>query len=407
MELKGDKVNISSNLFKNKRNQKMLKQGISTELPELKIDDLVIKNSIIQGGMGVGISMSGLASAVADQGCIGVMSSVGLGLLQDNDLDNYRQGNLIALREEIRKAKQMSKGVIGLNIMVAVSDYDDLVTTAIEEEIDMLFLGAGLPLKLPQNVSVDQLRSIKTKIFPIVSSARAAKIIFQTWDKKFDHVPDGVVVEGPKAGGHLGFKTEQIDDVEYELEKIVPQVVEQIIPFREKYGKDLPVIAAGGIFTGEDIFRFLQLGASGVQMGTRFVATNECDADIKFKEQYIYCKKEDIVIIKSPVGLPGRAIINNFLRDVSAGIKKPFTCPWKCLKTCDFKTSLYCIAKALMNAKIGDLAQGFSFAGSNAYRIENIISVKELIESLKNEFENACIQFNKLLEPALIPVKVR
>ena len=385
----------------------MLKQNISTELPELKIDDLVIKSSIIQGGMGVGISMSGLASAVANQGCVGVMSSVGLGLLEDNKQDNYRKGNLVALRKEIRKAKQMSKGVIGLNVMVAVSDYDDLVTTAIEEEIDILFLGAGLPLKLPHDISVDQLQSIKTKIFPIVSSARAAKLIFQTWDKKFEHVPDGVVVEGPKAGGHLGFKTEQIDDVEFELEKIVPQVVEQIIPFREKFGKDIPVIAAGGIFTGEDILRFLQLGASGVQMGTRFVATNECDADIKFKEQYIYCKKEDIVIIKSPVGLPGRAIINNFLRDVSAGIKKPFTCPWKCLKTCDFKTSLYCIAKALMNAKIGDLTQGFSFAGSNAYRIDNIVSVKELIESLKREFENACIQFNQLLEPALVPIIIR
>jgi len=291
--------------------------------------------------------------------------------------------------------------------MVAVSDYDDLVRTALEEEIDILFLGAGLPLRLPNGVSIEFLKSVKTKIMPIVSSARAAKIIFQTWEKKFNHIPDGVVVEGPKAGGHLGFKLEQIDDPAYALEEIVPQVVSVIKPFRIKYGKDLPVIAAGGIFTGEDILRFLQMGASGVQMGTRFVATNECDANVRFKEQYIYCKKEDIVIIKSPVGLPGRAIINNFLRDVSAGIKKPFTCPWKCLKTCDFKTSLYCIAKALMNAKIGDLAQGFSFAGSNAYRIENIISVKELIESLKNEFENACIQFNKLLEPALIPVKVR
>lgn len=384
----------------------MIEKKVSTEFPVLKIDDLTISTSIIQGGMGVGISMAGLASAVAEQGGIGVISSVGLGLLRNTKDKNYRKGNITALREEIRKAKLMSKGVIGLNIMVAVSDYDDLVKTAIEEEVDLLFLGAGLPLKKPENISLEQFRTMKTKIFPIVSSARAAKIIFQTWDKKFDHVPDGVVVEGPKAGGHLGFKNEQIDDSEFELEKIVPEVIEQIIPFRKKYDKDIPLIAAGGIYTGEDIFRFHQLGAAGVQMGTRFVATDECDADIRFKEQYINCKKEDIGIIKSPVGLPGRAIINNFLKEASAGIKKPFQCPWKCLRTCDFKTSLYCIAKALMNAKVGDLKHGFSFAGSNAYRIDNIISVKELIDSLKKEFENACIKFNEMLIPDLALVRI-
>ena len=405
MELKKGTHDVQNPFFANKETT-MNKKNMIPTLPVLKIDDLTIETPIIQGGMGVGISMSGLASAVAEQGCIGVMSSVGLGLLKNDEEVNYRQENLVSLRDEIRKAKQLSKNTIGLNVMVAVSDYNDLVTTAIEEEIDILFLGAGLPLKLPQHLSLDMLRSIKTKVFPIVSSARAAKIIFQTWEKKFDHVPDGVVVEGPKAGGHLGFKTEQIDDADYELEKIVPQVVDVIIPFRKKFGKDIPVIAAGGIYTGEDILRFLQLGAAGVQMGTRFVATNECDADIRFKEQYVYCKKEDIGIIKSPVGLPGRAIINNFLREVSAGIKKPFKCPWKCLRTCDFKTSLYCIAKALMNAKIGNLTNGFSFAGSNAYRIDNIISVKELIDTLKKEFENACIQFNNLLVPELALVRV-
>ena len=383
-------------------NKKMILTQKLTSLPELKIDDLTAKLPIIQGGMGVGISMAGLSSAVADQGGIGVISSVGLGLLRDKHLKNYQMGNIIALREEIRKAKHLSSGIIGLNVMVAVSDYDDLVRTALEEEIDILFLGAGLPLRLPNGVSIEFLKSVKTKIIPIVSSARAAKIIFQTWEKKFNHIPDGVVVEGPKAGGHLGFKPEQINEPAYALEEIVPQVVSVIKPFRIKHGKDLPVIAAGGIFTGEDIFRFLQMGASGVQMGTRFVATNECDADVRFKEQYIYCKKEDIGIIKSPVGLPGRAIINTFLRDVSAGIKKPFTCPWKCLKTCDFKTSLYCIAKALMKAQIGNLTNGFSFAGSNAYKIENIISVKELIENLKKEFEIAYLELTKILTPQFV-----
>lgn len=361
--------------------------------PKLKIGEFTARVPIIQGGMGVGISLSGLASAVANEGGIGVISSVGLGLLEQANGKNYRVKNLIRLRNEIRKAKKMSDGVIGLNIMVAVSDYDDIVKTAIEEEIDILFLGAGLPLKMPEGISLEYLKSVKTKIVPIVSSERAAKLIFQSWEKKYDHIPDAVVVEGPKAGGHLGFKAEQIDDPHYALEKIIPKVIEILKPFTQRFGKDIPVIAAGGIFNGEDIHKFLEMGAAGVQMGTRFVATHECDADIKFKEQYVSCRKEDIGIIKSPVGLPGRAIINNFLTDVASGIKKPFNCPWKCLKTCKMNQSLYCIADALMKAKIGNLTNGFSFAGVNAYRIKRIVSVKELMDSLRVEFEEAVSKF--------------
>ncbi|MDP8201871.1 MAG: nitronate monooxygenase [Candidatus Tenebribacter burtonii] len=357
--------------------------------PELKIGQFTARVPIIQGGMGVGISMSGLAAATANEGGIGVISSVGLGLLEKMDRKNYRKENLVCLRKEIRKAKAMSDGVIGLNVMVAVSDYDDIVKAAIEEEIDILFLGAGLPLKMPEGISLEDLESIKTKIVPIVSSARAANLIFHSWEKRFNHIPDAVVVEGPKAGGHLGFKVEQISDPQYALEKLIPEVIKVIEPFKQRYGKDIPVIAAGGIYTGEDVYKFLEMGASGVQMGTRFVATDECDADIKFKEQFVNCREEDIGIIKSPVGLPGRAIINKFLTDVTSGIKKPFSCPWKCLKTCKMKQSLYCIADALMKAKIGDLTNGFSFAGVNAYRIKQIVSVKELMDSLQNEFEEA------------------
>jgi len=199
-------------------------------------------------------------------------------------------------------------------------------------------------------------------------------------------------VEGPLAGGHLGFKPEQIDDPEFSLEKIIPDVCAAVKIFELKYKKKIPVIAGGGVYDGEDIYKFMNLGASGVQMGTRFVATDECDADIEFKKQYIKCRKEDIVIIQSPVGLPGRAIVNDFLNDVKAGIKKPFSCPWKCLKTCDFKTSLYCIANALMKAKIGELKNGFSFAGANAWRVDKIISVKELMDSLVREFEQTVLR---------------
>ena len=357
--------------------------------PKLKIGELTARVPIIQGGMGVGISLSGLASAVANEGGIGVISSVGLGLLEQANGKNYREKNLICLRNEIRKAKAMSDGVIGLNIMSAVSDYDDIVKAAIEEEIDILFLGAGLPLKIPEGITLEYLKSVRTKIVPIVSSDRAAKLIFQSWEKKYDHIPDAVVVEGPRAGGHLGFKAEQIDDPDYALEKIIPKVIKILEPFKQRFNKEIPVIAAGGIFDGEDIYKFLEMGAAGVQMGTRFVATNECDADIKFKEQFVNCNEDDIVIIKSPVGLPGRAIINNFLKDVTSGIRMPFNCPWKCLKTCKMKQSLYCIADALMKAKIGNLSNGFSFAGANAYRIKQIISVKDLMESLRVEFEEA------------------
>ncbi|MBN1327251.1 MAG: nitronate monooxygenase [Candidatus Cloacimonetes bacterium] len=358
-------------------------------IPNLRIGDFVAKVPIIQGGMGVGISMAGLASAVANSGGIGVISSVGLGMLGKASKKTYKEANKTALRDEIRKARKMSDGIIGLNIMVAISDFDDMVRIALQEKIDILFLGAGLPLKIPEGISLDDLRKSHTRIAPIVSSARAANLIFKTWDKNFAHVPDAIVVEGPLAGGHLGFRPEQIDDPAFSLENIIPGVCEILKPYAEKYGKEIPVIAGGGIYAGEDIHKFLQLGASGVQMGTRFVATEECDADVEFKNQYIKCRKEDIVIIQSPVGLPGRAILNDFLTDVKAGIKKPFRCPWKCLKTCDFRSSLYCIANALMKAKIGELKNGFSFAGANAWKVDKIISVKELMDSLVQEFELA------------------
>jgi NAD(P)H-dependent flavin oxidoreductase YrpB (nitropropane dioxygenase family) len=204
-------------------------------------------------------------------------------------------------------------------------------------------------------------------------------------------VPDAVVVEGPLAGGHLGFKKEQINNPDHSLEKILPEVISVIKPYEQNLNKSIPIIAAGGVYTGADIYKFIQLGAQGVQMATRFVATHECDVSIKFKEAYVNCKKEDLTIIDSPVGLPGRAIKNRFLEDVSSGIKRPFKCPWQCLKTCDFMSSPYCICAALTNAKKGQLEKGFAFAGANAYRIDTIISVKKLIETLLTEYENAAV----------------
>jgi len=317
------------------------------KLPTLRIGDLEAKIPIVQGGMGVGISLSGLTSAVANLGGIGVIATAGIGQFEPDWDTNSEEADKRALQKEIRKAKAKTDGIIGVNIMVALSDFGSLVKCAVDEGVNMLFLGAGLPIRLPRTLPLDRLAELPTKFIPIVSSARAAEIIFKVWAKRYRHIPDAVVVEGPLAGGHLGFKREQLDDPDYALEKILPEVILALKPYEEKFNKNIPVIAAGGIYTGADIHRFMRLGAQAVQMGTRFVATYECDASQKFKEIYLNCKKEDIVIIDSPVGLPGRAIRNEFLERVSSGVKETFKCPWKCLKSCDFKNVPYCIGRAL------------------------------------------------------------
>ena len=348
----------------------------------LNIGDLTAKLPIIQGGMGVGVSLSGLASAVANEGGVGVIATAGIGLLDPDFAGDFLAANIRALKKEIKKAREKSQGILGVNIMVALSNFADMARTAIEEKADVIFSGAGLPLNLPQFLA----GSKKTKLVPIVSSARAARIIFKRWIEKYSYVPDAVVVEGPLAGGHLGFTAEQITDPDYSLENLIPQVLDEVNLFEAKYQRSIPVIAAGGIYTGGDINRFLQLGASGVQMATRFITTDECDAAIDFKKTFLDLKIEDLVIIKSPVGLLGRAIKNKFITDVALGKKKPFRCPYHCITTCDYKNSPYCIALALINACRGKLKQGFAFSGANAYRGTEIVSVKNLVDSLLKEY---------------------
>lgn len=357
-----------------------------SDLPRpLVIQDKVARIPIIQGGMGVGVSLSGLASAVANAGGIGVIAAAGIGMKEKDFYSDYLQANVRALRREIRRAKSLTTGIIGLNIMVAFTNYGDLVRTAIEEEIDIIFSGAGLPLNLPQYLVPGSV----TRLVPIVSSARAAGLVCKRWLGRFDYLPDAFVVEGPEAGGHLGFSEEQIFDPEYALAKLLPPILDEVSDYAERYGKVIPVIAAGGIFTGADIRRFLEIGAAGVQMGTRFVATHECDADPAFKQKYVDSKQEDIVIIKSPVGMPGRAIRNRYTDDVSAGTKKPFKCPYHCIITCDFKETPFCIANALICAQRGNFRSGFAFAGANAYRVSEIVSVKELVATLMTEYVEA------------------
>lgn len=355
-------------------------------MKNLRIGNLVAKIPIIQGGMGVGISMSSLAVSVANEGGIGVIATAGIGMMRKTEPGlSLSEANIVALREEIREAKAKTNGILGVNIMTALTDFTDMVKTSVEEGIDIIFSGAGLPLNLPKLLNGNK----KTKLVPIVSSGRAASLITKRWVEKYNYVPDAFVVEGYKAGGHLGFKREQIGKKEFSLEKLVKDVISSLKVFEKKYNKIIPVIAAGGIYEGKDIYKFLKLGADGVQMGTRFVTTDECDADIEFKNTYLNCKEDDVIIIDSPVGLPGRAIKNKFITAVKNGIKQPLKCPFHCIKSCNITSSPYCIALALTNAKNGKMQNGFAFAGSNAYRADKIISVKELFRNLIDEYKTA------------------
>ena len=349
----------------------------------VKIGNLAIAVPIIEGGMGVGISLSGLASAIANEGGVGVISSAGLGLLYRDISENYLEASINGLKAEIRKAREKTLGVIGVNVMVAMTNFVDMIKTSISEKADIIFAGAGLPLDLPSFLKKDSV----TKLVPIISSARAARIICEKWKSNYDYLPDAFVVEGPKAGGHLGFKTEQIMDDDFRLEKLVPEIVNELKQYKEKYNKPIPLFAAGGIYTGGDIKRIMELGASGVQMGTRFVTTYECDASDGFKQAYINAVEKDIEIIKSPVGMPGRAIFSNFIQKVKEGRKQPKKCPFKCIKTCDISSSPYCIITALINALKGNFENGFAFAGSNAFRATKISSVKEIFQSLLKEYK--------------------
>lgn len=328
---------------------------------------------------------------MANEGGVGVIATSMIGMRDPQRAKDPEAADHRGLIEEIRKAREkMTDGLLGVNIMCALTNYGDMVRTSIREHVDVIISGAGLPLDLPgylREVSEEMKEDMRTKLIPIVSSGRAANILCRKWLNKFDYLPDGFVVEGPRAGGHLGFKAEQLDDPKFQLENILPDVIDAVTPYREKHNKDIPVIAAGGVYTGEDIAKFLELGASGVQMGTRFVATHECDADEAFKRAYVNSHEEDLTIIKSPVGLPGRALKNSFLDAVSAGIKHPKKCVHKCLHSCAEEESPYCIAQALVNAYKGKLKYGFVFAGANAYLVDKIISVKELMNSLKEEYE--------------------
>lgn len=350
-------------------------------LPHLTIGDLTAKVPIIQGAMGVGVSLSSLAAAVANEGGIGVISAVQIGYKEDEFEKKPAKANLKALKEHIRKAREISpEGILGVNILVAVNEYRDMVKLAVDEGIDLIISGAGLPTELPGLV-----KGSKTKIAPIVSSGKAAALITKMWERKHNYIPDLIIVEGPNAGGHLGFSKEDIDlGKAKDLEDILTEVLHQIKPFEEKHKRDIPVVVAGGIYDGQDIAKFLKLGAAGVQMATRFVATVECDAHVNFKKAYIDANEEDIGLVQSPVGMPGRAVQNEFVRSLQYGNKPVRKC-YNCLQPCDPKNTPYCISTALIEAVKGNVSQGLIFTGTNAYRVKDIVTVKELMKELVSE----------------------
>jgi len=354
-------------------------------MKSVNIGELKIRVPIIQGGMGIGISLSKLASAVANMGGVGIISTVGIGQTGKSKTLGWKKGNIEGVKREIRQARKMTSGILGVNIMSVLTDFSDMVRTSIDEGIDIIFSGAGLPLDLPSYLH----KGAKTKLVPIVSSGRAASIITQKWQQNYAYLPDAFVVEGPKAGGHLGFKANALEEAGNTLENLVTEVVKVAKEIKKKFHKEVPVIAAGGIFNGKDIRDIMKHGASAVQLGTRFVATKECDASEEFKQAVVDAREEDIHIIKSPVGMPGRSIFNRFLQEAGEGKRRPKTCKHNCIRSCNPKTTLYCISEALLSAFRGNLKDGFAFVGSNAGRITHISTVEEVFTELQQEYKEA------------------
>ena len=348
------------------------------KMKPLVIGDLIARIPIIQGGMGVGVSRSKLAGAVAREGGIGILSTAQIGYDEPGFDRHQLESNLFAIKKHLGLAKELSEGgIVGVNIMVATKQYDQYVKAACEGGADVIISGAGLPISLPEMV-----KGFKTKIAPIVSSIRATSVILKMWDRKYSTTADFIVIEGPRAGGHLGFTKEQldhIDEMDYDTE--MKGIIECKKEYEEKYQRPIPVVIAGGIFDQEDIKHAMELGADAVQISTRFVVTEECDASQEFKNAYLAANKEDIQIVISPVGMPGRAIKNSFLKTVDAGRIAVTKC-FNCLEHCNPKDTPYCITKALINAVEGNIKEGLIFCGDNVYRLKEMTTVKAIFEEL-------------------------
>ncbi|MGN0331677.1 MAG: NAD(P)H-dependent flavin oxidoreductase [Lachnospiraceae bacterium] len=348
----------------------------------LKIGNIEAKVPIIQGGMGIGISLSGLAGAVAKEGGIGIISAAQIGFREPDFTTNTKEANIRAIKKEYEKARKIAPdGIIGFNLMVAMRHYEDYVKAAVDAGADIIVSGAGLPTDLPEIVGDSDV-----KLAPIVSTEKSVKVILKYWDKKHHRIPDLLIIEGPEAGGHLGFDREQLEyfkeqsDYDEEVKRIL-KVKEE---YEEKYGAKIPVALGGGIDSAGVAEHAFSLGIDAVQVATRFVTTEECDADIRYKQAYINAKKEDIVIVKSPVGMPGRAIKNAMMEKVLSGEQILHTTCYRCLRKCKPAEIPYCITEALIHAAKGETEEALLFCGANAYKANRIETVKEVIDDLKS-----------------------
>lgn len=363
----------------------------------LVIGDLWVKRPVIQGGMGIGISLSSLAGAAAKAGGIGLISTAQIGFRDPDFFKNPKEANLRAMESELARAREIAPdGVIGFNIMVATRDYPEYVKKAAEIGADVIVSGAGLPIRLPEYVDSAQQkdgRRRNVKIAPIVSSPKSASVICKMWDRKYHRAPDFVVIEGPLAGGHLGFSREDLTkfradredtDLTYDqkaYDQEILGILDVVNTYQEKFHCSIPVISAGGVFSREDMAHHMALGVDGVQVGTRFVTTEECDAPQSYKDAYLKAEKKDIVIVKSPVGMPGRAIWNPFLEKISGEPEKITRC-FRCLEHCDPLKAPYCITMALIRAALGQTEDGLLFCGYNASRCHKMERVADVMADL-------------------------
>lgn len=361
---------------------------------------------ILQGGMGIGISLGGLAGAVAKEGAVGMISAAQIGYREPDFYENPLRANMRAIHTELEKARDIApEGIIGFNIMVAMNHYEEHVKEAVKAGADLIVSGAGLPVNLPEYTKESDIA-----LAPIVSTEKSAKVILKYWDKKYKRTADLLIIEGPQAGGHLGFTTAQLEEYlltktemdaeekislpkgnteeksiftqkKYDVE--VQKILEIVHQYEEKYGQKIPVILAGGMRNHEDYLHAMSLGVDGIQVATRFVTTKECDADLKYKEAYIHASQKDIEIVKSPVGMPGRAIRNRFIEKVAMGERIPPKKCLNCIHTCNPAETPYCITEALIHAAKGELDEALLFCGAKAYEADKIETVKEVLESFQ------------------------
>ena len=352
------------------------------EARPLKMGNIEAKVPLIQGGMGVGISLGRLAGAVAKEGGIGIISAAQIGFKEPDFDTNTKEANLRAIQKEYDKARAIAPdGIIGFNIIVAMRHYEEYVRAAIDAGADLILSGAGLPTDLPR-IAGDS----RAKLAPIVSTDKSAKVILKYWGRKYKRMPDLLVIEGPKAGGHLGFTKEQLkayDQAAYDAE--VSDILDTVRSYEEEFQCRIPVALAGGIENKAQAEHAFSLGVDAIQAATRFVTTEECDAHIKYKLAYLIAQEPDIVIVKSPVGMPGRAILNPFMEKVMAGERIPHSSCHGCLQKCNPSEIPYCITDALVHAARGEVDDALLFCGAYAYKADHLETVKEVIDSLMPE----------------------